>query len=179
MPLQALLAVAVLNSTSLMQSPDFKGTTNQVQIKAPFTQNILLCGDWVACALTAARIFMKGTAGYRLRCSKVMVAVPIKGGKGRQRKDDRSRVGWKIKNEKTRCLSTMGESRWEQELCLVAASSSSPLSTVCEACTIPVGLLLAVLSAQERYVPQVSAMGPPTIVWDNSDNSLECGKAIH
>lgn len=144
MPLQALRAVSVLQSTPLTQSPDFKGTTNSSSIKAPFTQTILLCGYQVACGLAAARIFMKGTAGYRLRCLKsdgLTGAVLRKGGKGRQK-----------------------ESRWERELCLVAASSSSPLLAVWEAWTFPVGFLLASLSAQESHVPQVSGKAPPTIL---------------
>lgn len=163
MPLQALRAVSVLQSTPLTQSPDFKGTTNSSSIKAPFTQTILLCGYQVACGLAAARIFMKGTAGYRLRCLKSdgqTGAVLRKGGKGRQKErlQEPSRV-----MKKSRSLGTVGESRWERELCLVAASSSPPLLAVWEAWTFPVGFLLASLSAQESHVPQVSGKAPPTV----------------
>lgn len=155
--------ICAAEHTTDAESPDFKGTTNSSSIKAPFTQTILLCGYQVACGLAAARIFMKGTAGYRLRCLKSdgqTGAVLRKGGKGRQKErlQEPSRV-----TKKSRSLGTVGESRWERELCLVAASSSSPLLAVWEAWTIPVGLLLASLSAQESHVPQVSGKAPPTI----------------
>lgn len=64
--------------------------------------------------------------------------------------------------KKSKCPSTAGEDGWESELCL-AAASFSPFSAVREAGPTPVGLLLAGLSAQESHLPQVSAMGPPTV----------------